>query len=65
MVDGRVLPTTARQTTHENGTLVIRKVQKTADKGNYICTATDKQGRSHSSTATLQVLGMLIKCTHF
>ncbi|KAK8403945.1 hypothetical protein O3P69_000181 [Scylla paramamosain] len=54
--DGRILPMTARQSVHENGTLTIRDVQKAADGGSYTCTASDKQGRSHSSTATVQVL---------
>ncbi|XP_071546322.1 cell adhesion molecule Dscam2-like isoform X3 [Panulirus ornatus] len=54
--DGRTLPVTARQNVFENGTLVVRHVQKSADGGAYTCTAQDKQGRTHSATATVQVL---------
>ncbi|XP_069190704.1 cell adhesion molecule Dscam2 isoform X3 [Procambarus clarkii] len=54
--EGRTLPVTARQNVFENGTLVVRDVQKSADGGSYSCTAHDKQGRTHSATASVQVL---------
>ncbi|XP_042236936.1 Down syndrome cell adhesion molecule-like protein Dscam2 [Homarus americanus] len=54
--DGRTLPVTARQNVFENGTLVVRSVQKSADGGSYTCKAQDKQGRTHSASATVQVL---------
>ncbi|XP_064112208.1 cell adhesion molecule Dscam2-like isoform X2 [Macrobrachium nipponense] len=54
--DGRTLPVSVRQEVFQNGTLVVRSVQKTADAGEYTCTAQDKQGRTHSATATVQVL---------
>ncbi|XP_063593040.1 cell adhesion molecule Dscam2-like [Penaeus indicus] len=55
--DGRTLPVTARQKVYENGTLVITRVEKSRDGGSYTCTAQDKHGRTHSATATVQVLG--------
>ncbi|XP_069995909.1 cell adhesion molecule Dscam2 [Penaeus vannamei] len=54
--DGRTLPVMARQKVYENGTLVVSRVEKSRDGGSYTCTAQDKHGRTHSATATVQVL---------
>ncbi|KAE8752402.1 hypothetical protein FOCC_FOCC000874, partial [Frankliniella occidentalis] len=55
----RALPTMRRHVVFPNGTLVVQKVQSggDGDGGHYRCTVTNKQGRSASSSAHVNVMG--------
>ena len=63
----RALPTMRRHVVFPNGTLVVQKVQSGADGdgGHYRCTVTNKQGRSASSTAHVNVMGRVLKMPVF
>ncbi|XP_052125989.1 cell adhesion molecule Dscam2-like [Frankliniella occidentalis] len=54
----RALPTMRRHVVFPNGTLVVQKVQSggDGDGGHYRCTVTNKQGRSASSSAHVNVM---------
>lgn len=57
LADGQILPTSRRQEVSQNGTLVLRQVDSSTDRGAYTCTAKNKQGRSDSQTIHIEVKG--------
>ncbi|XP_069693341.1 cell adhesion molecule Dscam2-like isoform X2 [Periplaneta americana] len=54
--DGRRLPLNRRQHIFPNGTLMLENVQSDPDRGEYRCTASNKQGRSATQTLPLNVI---------
>ncbi|XP_018916617.2 cell adhesion molecule Dscam2 isoform X1 [Bemisia tabaci] len=54
--EGKKLPLNRRQHVFSNGTLMIKNVQREADKGFYSCTAENKQGRSSSESLYMNVI---------
>ncbi|XP_037086428.1 Down syndrome cell adhesion molecule-like protein Dscam2 isoform X6 [Pollicipes pollicipes] len=55
-MNGRVLPSNARQKVHPNGTLFVENVQRLSDQGTYTCVA--RNSRGYMARANLEVLVM-------
>lgn len=53
---GHRLPDNMRQRVFPNGTLLVRGVQGSADRGQYSCTVTNQQGQLASSALHLNVM---------
>ncbi|XP_071527560.1 cell adhesion molecule Dscam2-like isoform X6 [Panulirus ornatus] len=53
---GRSLPINRRQRVSADGELVISQVSRSADEGDYTCTATHKQGHASSQSLPLRVV---------
>ncbi|XP_063218722.1 cell adhesion molecule Dscam2-like [Bacillus rossius redtenbacheri] len=54
--DGDALPLNRRQHVFPNGTLLLQNVQRDADKGDYRCRVSNKQGHTSAQTLTLNVI---------
>ena len=53
---GDILPIHLRQTVFSNGTLLVRKVEGAADKGEYSCSVSNQQGQSAHGRLYLDVM---------
>ncbi|XP_063224750.1 cell adhesion molecule Dscam2-like [Bacillus rossius redtenbacheri] len=53
---GAVLPSHLRQKVLSNGTLLVRQVDGSSDKGEYLCTVTNQQGQSAQGRVYLDVM---------
>ncbi|XP_063224746.1 cell adhesion molecule Dscam2-like [Bacillus rossius redtenbacheri] len=53
---GAVLPSHLRQKVLSNGTLLVRQVDGSSDKGEYLCTATNQQGQSAQGRIYLDIM---------
>lgn len=55
--DSKLLPLRLRQVVFKNGTLLIKKVQRKVDSGDYDCTAANKLGQVAKARLSVRVLG--------
>ncbi|XP_063871341.1 cell adhesion molecule Dscam1-like [Scylla paramamosain] len=54
--NGRMLPINRRQHPHDNGTLLIKAVERSSDQGRYTCVARNSQGYTARGDLDVQVM---------
>ena len=59
--DGHDLPMDSRQSTFNNGTLIIKRPRKILDQGYYTCSASDDRHDSHSGSIQVKVISEFLQ----